>query len=644
MRFLMIYPNQWATGNKPIGIASLAAVLKQAGHEFRLFDFTQYDLSGGMDDRGLGEVSLEFRQLRNPERLPPRRRVSRQEALDDLLKMIDETSPDMIGLSVLSDDYPFGLQALRSVRQHFRIPTIVGGVHATVDPDGVLREPCVDMVCLGEGEEVLAEVAARVDRGEDLSTVENLWIKTLNGEMIRNHVRPLRQDLDTLPYPDWTIYPDSAFYKPFDGHVYKYGDFEMSRGCPFTCSYCINVELQQIYKGKGNYHREKSVARVIQEIAWFTRHYGIEFIKFWDETFLLMSDERLERLATEYSRTIGIPFAIETISSSVTPRTAKLLKQFGCATASLGLETGNVDLRRGVLDKNIDTAAYEQAYQLLREQGIRGVSFNMIGLPFERRADIFETIRLNVRLKTEAQAVGIFYPYKGTPIRTFCESNGLLDTEFEASLLAQPTEHFMTYTKNVGSVLKLADLTRKELVRLRDFFSYYVVAPEWLWPLIDECGTDRLLSSRLTSIIFRCLYWKKFGEAMDQQTPDDSCHADAIREPVSTHELEQRRGALPVWMRPFLAACETDPTFAEAFVPRIWQLWQLRDVALEEGPAAVDASPGVPVLTGAHEFNQGGRLDSARLNEIRTMMRALAKQDISTQFAQADQSDCEKRG
>ena len=44
MKFYMIYSNQYATGNKPIGIASLSAILKREGHDFKLFDCTQFSI------------------------------------------------------------------------------------------------------------------------------------------------------------------------------------------------------------------------------------------------------------------------------------------------------------------------------------------------------------------------------------------------------------------------------------------------------------------------------------------------------------------------------------------------------------------------------------------------------------------------
>ena len=97
--------------------------------------------------------------------------------------------------------------------------------------------------------------------------------------------------------------------------------------------------MQAIYKQTGeNYHREKSIKRVIEEIKLAQEKYNIEFIKFWDETFLLMSKERLEEFTELYSKEIGLPYVIETTSQSITPLTAKMLKKSNCKSVSLGLE------------------------------------------------------------------------------------------------------------------------------------------------------------------------------------------------------------------------------------------------------------------------------------------------------------------
>ncbi len=319
----MIYSNQYATGNKPIGIASLSAILKREGHEFKLFDCTQFSIvrKGEFSDwNKTGEKALQFMQAENHERLPHREEVTYDQLIDKVIEDISIYNPDMIGLSALSDDYPLGLRIMEKVKKNFSyIPTIAGGVHATIDPAGVISENCFDMVCIGEGEYVILDIAKRIDENKNFSKIKNLWIKDKEGIIEKNSVRPYEQNLDNFPHPDWSIYPETAWYKPYKGKVYKYGDFEMSRGCPYKCSYCINVQMQAIYKKTGeNYHREKSIPRVIEEIKTTVKKYNIEFIKFWDETFLLMSKDRLEEFAKLYTSEIGLPYVIETTSQSIT--------------------------------------------------------------------------------------------------------------------------------------------------------------------------------------------------------------------------------------------------------------------------------------------------------------------------------------
>ncbi len=519
MKFYMIYSNQFAVGNKPIGIASLAAVLKKAGHQFRLFDCTKYSVNkpkGEFYDWNLkGEKTLEFMYTRNKERMPIREKVTYVKVIDKVLTDIDSYKPDMIGLTALSDDYPLGLRIMEKVKKTFsKIPTVCGGVHATIDPEGVISEKCFDMVCVGEGEYVILDLAKRVEEKRDFFKIKNLWIKRKNGSIEKNPVRPYEQNLDTFPYPDWSIYPETAFYKPFKGHAYKYGDFEMSRGCPYKCSYCINVQLQAIYKPTGkNFHREKSIKRVIEEIKSAREKYDIEFLKFWDETFLLMSKERLEEFADIYSEQIGLPYVIETTSQSITPFTVKLLKKSNCKSVSLGLETGNPDIRKGLLHKPTDNDTYIKAFKLLEENDIQKVSFNMLGLPFEKEEDVFKTIAMNKLCKTDVQSVGNFYPYKGTPIRRMLKEEGLLNEEAEKEIISG--YDFTTLTSNNKSIIKFKDMDNNITSKITPLFANYVIWPVILWPLIDLIKNEekngeftKLLWSKINAIT----YFKKYNE------------------------------------------------------------------------------------------------------------------------------------
>lgn len=516
MRFFMLYSNQFATGNKPIGVASLAAMLKGAGHEFQLFDCTRYSVEARnkLDWNLAGAMNLAFKFPINPERLPPRPSVSYRGLVEELLRAIEAFAPDVVGLSALTDDYPLGLGLMREVKQAFpRLPTVAGGIHATVDPQGVIAEDCFDVVCVGEGEYVVLDIAQRIEEGRDFSGVANLWVKSGDGVVERNPVRDFEHDLDRLPFPDWSIFGETSFYKPFHGTVYKYGDFEMSRGCPYKCSYCINVQLQEIYKfaGPSNYHREKSIGRVIAEIREKRDAHGIEFLKFWDETFLLMSRERLEEFRDRYAREIGLPYVIETTAQSITEFSARVLRETNCKSVSLGLETGSPDIRKGLLHKPTDNRVYVKAFDLLERNDVNKVAFNMIGMPNESEEDVFRTIGINRLVGTHTQSVGIFYPYKGTPIRDMMVQNGWMDDDFELADLKD--YDFNTFTAGNRSVVKFKDMDSRLLNRLWLLFSTYVYWPVALFPLVDYVkNNDDEFAVTLQNTLQRVTYFEKFGE------------------------------------------------------------------------------------------------------------------------------------
>ena len=150
----------------------------------------------------------------NIESLPKRKKVTNLQLADKIIRDIDIYKPDLIGLSALTDDYPLGLKLMQKIKNNFsKIPTIWGGVHATIDPVGVISDQCFDMVCLGEGEYVILDLAKRVDEKRDFFNIKNLWIKKKDGSIEKNFVRPYEQNLDLFPYPDWSIYPEKGEYR-----------------------------------------------------------------------------------------------------------------------------------------------------------------------------------------------------------------------------------------------------------------------------------------------------------------------------------------------------------------------------------------------------------------------------------------------
>jgi anaerobic magnesium-protoporphyrin IX monomethyl ester cyclase len=441
LRVLFIYPNLSGQKYIQLGIAYLSGSLKAAGHEVGLFDMTW-----GFDRKALEQVLLRDR-------------------------------PDLVGVSVRSTDFEYGIAAAEVVKACLDVPIAFGGAHATVDPEGTLARGAVDMVCVGEGEEAVLELAQRMDNGEDYSDVQSFWFKR-DGQIIRNPVRPLLQELDRLPYPDRSLF-DPRHLTTYAGMIFISG-----RGCPYRCSYCINHRLLEIYKGKGRFVRFRSTEKVIDEIKETLKQYPFESLYFGDEAFTL-DRERTRAFCEAYAVEVGIPFSIMTRADLLDDEMAVVLKKAGCQSVGIGIEAGNDTIRNEVLRKKEGREVIVAAFRGARAAGLSTYSFNMVGIPGETKETIMETVELNRLARADVVQVTIFAPFKGTALREVCEKEGYIREE--------PVRDYYTRT-----FLELPTLSPAALEAYHKVFWFYCRAPRVFFPLIH--GTRILLEKLPASL------------------------------------------------------------------------------------------------------------------------------------------------
>jgi anaerobic magnesium-protoporphyrin IX monomethyl ester cyclase len=488
MNVLLIYPNGMnETGYKPIGISMLSAVLKKAGHDVKLFDTTFYDM-GGTSVHSIGAGILNFKNVKFPEEVYEQKKTLKE----DLLKLIDDFKPGLIGFSVLSTMISTSKKLATMIKEVYpNIPIIVGGKHATVAPEETISYKDFDLLCVGEGEEALVELANNPERTD----IKNIWFKK-EGEIIRNPVRPLIADLDSLPYPDLSIWDKRQFLKPFRGKVRVGLDYESGRGCVYQCNYCINKYLHELYGMKG-FYRQKSPRRIVDEIKYLHETYGIEFIKFFDEDFLMRSTETVKEISNLYKKEVGIPFAIEINANSTTTEKAMLLKEMNCVSASIGLESGNEAYRETVLNRRVSDKSIIAACKSLKKAGIQTVSFNMLGTPFHTRGLIMESVELNKKAGFNIASAGLFYPYKGSPIRQVCIDYGFInpDDEHEVNTRAE-------------TIMNMWSIKPEELKGLLRTFVMYIKSPKIMYPLIRWSEKDKPINNLWFKILRNIYYFK----------------------------------------------------------------------------------------------------------------------------------------
>ncbi|MCL0036605.1 B12-binding domain-containing radical SAM protein [Dehalococcoidia bacterium] len=372
--------------------------------------------------------------------------VSDDTLLSLFLTEITNYQPDVVAIQCMSSEWKL-VQILfdalfRNYRKDFVV--IIGGSHPTVAPEEVIASPFVDILVLGEGELATREIWDSLERGADHTRTLNCWIK-IKGRIIRNHLRPLIQDLDQLPYPDWATFDTRHTYlhglrSTTDRKPRRQVPMETSRGCPYSCAFCINSHLHAIYKGLGSFHREKSVDRVIAEAEYLRDRVGATLIQFVDENFIT-NRSRLEELSLRFPKEVGLPIAILVSANALDLDRIKLLAEMGVVYMEIGIETGNERYRIDTLRKPVTNEQIISAFRLAREFGIMTKGSNMIGLPFETRQMIEETIALNNLVQPDITAVYTFFPFPGTPLHHLVMEKGLasaydyLPDTYEESIL-----------------------------------------------------------------------------------------------------------------------------------------------------------------------------------------------------------------
>jgi radical SAM superfamily enzyme YgiQ (UPF0313 family) len=471
MRVLFVYPNVRGLYMLPPAVAILSALLKQAGHDCRLFDTTYwYVPEAGVDGEALKERHLHVKPY---EKNTHEVSLRTSDVYDEFSRTVDEFRPQLIAVSCTEDLFPFAIRLLRGLREKHGAKTIIGGIFATFAPDKCIRYPEIDMVCIGEGEQPLLDLCERLEEGKPHLFVPNLWVK--QGGMVQKNPLGKAFDIEAVPLPDLDIFEDARFYRPFDGRIYKTFPVETHRGCPYRCAYCNSPMQMDLYKSGANdsFFRLKSLENVRRELLYY-RARGAEYMYFWADTFLALSDGYLQDLAEMYRTEIGVPFWCQTRPETLTEKRVKLLKKMGCHRIGVGLEHGNPAFRERMLDRRVSNEVIERGLKVLNDYAIPYSVNNIIGFPEETRELAFDTIRLNRKIRADTRNMYTFVPFHGTALRDVALKQGLIDPELIVTSLTQPTQ------------LAMPQFPQAEIEGIKRCFVPYVLLEEERWPEIRK--------------------------------------------------------------------------------------------------------------------------------------------------------------
>lgn len=429
MRVLFVYPNLYTQMGFNHGLASLSAVLRQAGHETRL-------------------VNLN-------ENLPPVPTPA------DVLELVRSWGPGLIGFSCLTMQYEGAVALCRTLRELalesglVLPPVVVGGVHPTMVPRDVMLDGVWDFVGVGECEDALLELARRVEAGEPTQDVPNfLCWKGARPELapgagseaggaaadelfVHNRVGEF-PDLQTLPVPDYELFETERITEA------KHGWFGLlsSRGCPYRCTYCLNHRIVDRYRdelergtSQLGFFRFRPADKLIEELRWVLERYPDIGTFIFDDDLFTHNVEHALAVCSAYEQSgIDVPFVVNSHVKRLDPRIADGLERAGCKILKLGIESGSPRVRAEVLQRFMTDEDILETVRVAERSRLHTSGFVMVGLPYETHAERLETVELLAKSRIGRFRTSLFYPFPGTESHRLSIEGGFIDPDRAGSL------------------------------------------------------------------------------------------------------------------------------------------------------------------------------------------------------------------
>ncbi len=408
MRVTLINPpalpgrfNYSAFTHPPLGLACLAAVLRERGHSVTVID-------------AVGEAIARFTPY-SP---------SKQFLVQGLSisQIIDRVHPDsgLIGVSCMfSHTWPLVRLLIRRLCEAFpRVPIIAGGEHPTALFDLCLKQAPLAACILGEGEQTVVEITEALEAGRPLREIAGLPLKDPETKTVRltSPRRPIT-DPDSLPRPAWDLIPWTA-YRFFDGPVQSRPMAVLaSRGCPHRCAFCSAPAMWT-----GGW-RKRTPENIVREMTDYQRDYHTREFLFRDISSFISRSWTRELCLAIHEQLPGIRWQMPVGARPeiMDEETAALLVASGCSYFQFAPESGSPAVL-AAMNKRLDLNRFRRAVLNAKKAGmIVGVLF-IIGYPTETLRDVrltFRLIRWLARHDIDEIAVSSFVLLPGT--RTFSE-------------------------------------------------------------------------------------------------------------------------------------------------------------------------------------------------------------------------------
>ncbi|MAD32497.1 MAG: hypothetical protein CMJ88_01900 [Planctomycetes bacterium] len=447
----------------PLGLAYIAAVLKEDKHEISVVD-------------ALGEA---------PEQMIPDGDIWRLGLTPE--EVIQRVSADtqVIGLtSMWSYSWPILRELIHKLREAFPDKTIVcGGEHFTAVPELSMEQAPIDFLVLGEGEETAVALFRALELGLDHTVIPGIAFRKPDGSLQKNDRRDRIKNVDEIPWPAWEFFDVDAYSsnRLVSGIYYgKTVPILATRGCPYQCTYCSspNMWTTRWYA--------RSPKDVIDEIEHYYNTYGATNFPFQDLTAILKRKWVVEFCEEVERRDLKITWQLPagTRSEVIDEEVARLLVRSGCKSLNFAPESGSERTRKH-MKKMLSDEKLFRAVRASVKAGLNVGAFFVLAYPTDEAEDLAATVKLAAKLGRagiDDVSAGFFFPLPNTEITRQLQKEGKVKMD-DAFLKLPIYVHntFLSEDRKFNENFNASELTKWKYKVVRAFYTRSLLLRPQRW-------------------------------------------------------------------------------------------------------------------------------------------------------------------
>ncbi|MSR76846.1 MAG: B12-binding domain-containing radical SAM protein [Candidatus Omnitrophica bacterium] len=441
----------------PIGLAYIAAVLHDAGHQIKVIDAP-------------GEAISQFTHVKSPVGALTLNGLSVEEIVQKI-----PSDTDLIGIThMFLHEWPTVKAIAEQVRSLYpKIKIILGGENATAFWPWIYKETnAVDYCILGEGESTIVKLVDQIINGGSLLEI--------NGVATRMHhhdhnppAPPKRQlQLANLPWPAWDYFPVENYMQTSDHHgVHRGRSIPMlaTRGCPFQCTFCSSPQMWTTR------YVVREPEDVVAEMKNYVSRYKINNVNFCDLTAIIEKGwiMRFCKILKRENLDITWQLPTGTRSEALDEEVLKLVYETGCRNITYAPESGSNRMLK-IIKKKVSLSHMIQSLKAAKKASVVTRINIIIGHPKEERSDGWHHFLFMMTcafVGVQDAAVMIFAPYPGSDDFKELMADGKITFNSEYYYLALARSGWRTRTYN--SIMSTPELIRLQFLLL---FSFYLTA------------------------------------------------------------------------------------------------------------------------------------------------------------------------